>query len=106
MFPVCPKSINSKNMKPKKLNLTEIHRLYLVLRHALPDKEEALLIDEIEKILQRAEPNTMMRCLEIMYSKKPNKSDPFNLLLLFIKGLQINDFFEYSNFINGLKRGR
>lgn len=92
-------------MKPKKLNLTEIHRLYLVLKDSLPDKEEALLIDQIEEIIQRGEPDLMERCTAIMYPKV-KESDPLSLLLLFIKGLQDNDFFEYAYFINGLKRGK
>lgn len=93
-------------MKPRKLNLTEIHRLYKVLETSLPEKEEELLIDQIDEIVQRGDPDLMERCIAIMYPKPPKETDPFSLLLLFIKGLQDNNFFEYTNFITGLKRGK
>lgn len=89
-------------MKPRKLNLTEIHRLYLVLKNALPKDEEAFFIDQIEQIIQAGEPELMERCIEIMYPKPPKESSPLDFLFLFIKGLQDNDFFEYAHFIKSL----
>lgn len=95
-------------MKPKKLNIQEIHKLYLLLRSCLPQKEEMYLIDEIEKIVGMMESGeTLIQAVEIMYPKnKINKENPLEILLLFIRGLKQNEFFEYAIFINGIKRGR
>jgi len=92
-------------MKPKKLTLREIHSLYLILRHALPEKEETYLIDEIEKMVGRMNSGrTLVRAIEIMYPKLNfNHNNPLELLFLLIKGLKQNDFFEYVAFINGIK---
>lgn len=86
----------------KKLTLREIHALYLVLEHALPEKEEDYLIDQIDSLLSRAKEGTIVRSLEIMKIKTEKKSD-IQLLILFIRGLKENNFFEYVEFIKGLK---
>lgn len=95
-------------MKPKNLNLQEIHQLYLLLRSCLPQKEELYLLNEIEKMVGMMESGeTLIRAIEIMYPKKKiDLGNPLEILLLFIRGLKQNDFFEYAQFINGIKRGR
>lgn len=95
-------------MKPRKLTLREIHSLYLVLKDSLPEKEESYLIDEIQKMVGRMESgDVLLKALDIMYPKKKiNQNNPLELLLLLIKGLKANEFFEYVQFINGIKRGR
>jgi hypothetical protein len=92
----------------KQLTLPQIHRLYLLLRNCLPEKEEQYLIDEIEAMVGRMESGeTLIQAVEIMYPKKKfDRNNPLELLLLFIKGLKHHDFFEYATFINGIKRGR
>lgn len=90
------------------LTLREIHKLYLLLRSCLPEKEEAYLIDEIEKMVDRMESGeTLIQAVEILYPKKKfNRENPLEILLLFIQGLKQNDFFDYVLFINKIKRGR
>lgn len=90
------------------LTLQEIHRLYLLLRDCLPHNEEHYLIDQIQIMVHKMESGeTLIQAVEIMYPKKKfNKKNPLELLLLFIKGLKENEFFEYAHFINGIKRGK
>jgi hypothetical protein len=89
------------------MNLQEIHKLYLLLRSCLPQKEEPYLIDEIEKMVGMMESGeTLVQAVELMYPKKKiDKHNPLELLLLFTKGLKQSEFFDYVNFINGIKRG-
>jgi hypothetical protein len=95
-------------MKPKKLNLHEIHRLYLLLRSCLPEKEEAYLIDEIEKMVGMMENGeVLLRSIEIMYPKvEIDTRNPLEILLLFTDGLKCNDFFEYVSLVREIKRGK
>lgn len=95
-------------MKPKKLNLHEIHKLYLLLRSCLPQKEELYLLDEVDKMVGMMESEeTLIQAIEIMYPKKKiSRNNPIELLFLFTQGLRQNEFFEYAIFINGIKRGR
>lgn len=95
-------------MKPKKLNLHQIHRLYLLLRSCLPHKEEAYLIDEVEKMVGMMEDgDTLFRAVELMYPKiELDTRNPLEILLLFVQGLKQNEFFEYADFINGMKSGK
>lgn len=92
----------------KQLNLREIHKLYLLLRHCLPENEERYLIDEIEGMVDRMDSgDVLVQAIQIMFPKlKFNSGNPLELLLLFVKGLKQNSFFEYAVFINEIKRGR
>jgi hypothetical protein len=94
-------------MKPKKLNLREIHSLYILLRSCLPHKEEEYLIDEISRMIEMMESgDTLIQAIEIMYPKRKfNRNNAMELLLLFTRGLKEIEFFEYILFINGMKRG-
>ena len=89
------------------MNLREIHKLYILLRSCLPQKEEPYLIDEIEKMVGMMESGeTLIKAVELMYPKKKfDANNPLEVLLLFIQGLKQNEFFDYVNFINEIKRG-
>lgn len=88
-------------MKPRKLNLTEIHRLYKVLEDSLPEKEEALLIDQLDKMLDKITPSEFMESLSILYKDTSKKND-IELFLFLVRGLKENAFFEYARFIKSL----
>ena len=88
----------------RKLNLRKIHALYLTLKHCLPVKEHQYLIDQIDEILDKAQDETIMKCLEIMYGKDFSKKSYVELLVLFIKGLRENEFFAYVNFVKGMSK--
>ena len=92
----------------KKLTLREMHRLYLLLRDCLPEKEERYLVDEIEAMVGRMKRDrTLILAVEIMFPEsKIDRNNPLELLILLIRGLKHNDFFEYVSFVNKLKDGR
>lgn len=92
-------------MKPKKLTLREIHLLYLTLKDSLPEREEQYLLDEVESMINRMKNGyVLVQALHILYpNKNINTDNPLELLVLFIRGLKVNDFFEYAYFIRGLK---
>lgn len=95
-------------MKPKKLNIQEIHRLYLLLKDTLPEQEELYLIDEIEGMVGRMHSGrTLVKAVDIMYPRKElDVHNPLEMLLLFIQGLKENEFFYYAKFINGITSGK
>lgn len=84
-----------------------MHKLYLLLRKYLPEKEEKYLIDEIEKMVGRMNSGVpISKSLDILYPNlNIDRNNPLEILLLFIRGLKQNSFFEYVEFINGIKRG-
>lgn len=84
-----------------------MHNLYLLLRSCLPRQEERYLVDEIDKMVGMMDSDkTLIGAVELMFPKKKiNRSNPLELLVLFVRGLKHNDFFEYVSFINGLKHG-
>lgn len=74
------------------------------MKHCLPVKEHQYLIDQIGEILDKAQDDTIMKCLEIMYGKDFGKKSYVELLVLFIKGLRENEFFAYVNFVKGMSK--
>ena len=81
-----------------------MHKLYLLLQHCLPEKEEAHLLDEIDKMLHMAEPGTLLKSLEIIYKKDFTEKNTVELLVLFVTGLKNINFFEYVGFVKGMNR--
>lgn len=92
-------------MKPRKLNLRQIHELYLVVRHSLSENQEVYLIDELEGMFRRAEPGMIWKALEIMY-KKPNPKNGLEATAMFVEGIKSSEFFAYVEFINSLNGRR
>lgn len=82
-----------------------MHNLYLTLRHALGEKDEVYLIDELAGIFRRAEPGTIWKCLEIMY-KKPNPRTSIEGTRMFVEGIKVNEFFAYVEFLKTLNGRR
>lgn len=89
-------------MKVRKLTLREIHKLYLLLVHTLPKKEEEYLVDEIDRILDKISPSEFMESLSILYKQNLSKKNDIELFVLLIRGLRENKFFEYAHFIKSL----
>jgi hypothetical protein len=88
-------------MKPRKLNLSEIWQLYLLLKPAMAGRElNGLLIDEILSLLELSPEGTLVACLNILYNKvELDRLNPLELGLAFIIGLKENKFFEFVDFI-------
>lgn len=88
--------------KPKILNLTEIHRLYQILKPALPKKED--VASSIMAIFQNSPSGTVEQCLSIMYPKHKGKVEVLDIIQMFVEGMRQNDFFSYVKFIEGFSR--
>ena len=86
-------------------SLRSIHKLYLVLKSSLPEKDSEYLIDEVDRMLDKIEVEKFLESLAIMFPKKDfSKLPDVELLVWFIKGLKQSNFFEYANFVKGLKK--
>jgi hypothetical protein len=90
-------------MKPKKLNLEEVHRLYLTLKDGLAGTREVFLIDEVKKLILNNSEENFRLSLEILFGKEVLGLNPGEYALLFVRGLKQNSFFAYVEFLNGLK---
>jgi hypothetical protein len=89
-------------LKPKKLSLSEIWKLYLLLHKGLKDRERCeVFIDEVEQILVSSPPGTLFECLAILYDNKFEDKDVEGkeLIILFINGLVTNSFYEFADFV-------
>lgn len=63
------------------------------------------LIDEIEKMIDMMEGEEVLaKSLEILYPT--NKiNNPIEMILLFVRGLKENEFFDYVLFVDGIRNG-
>jgi hypothetical protein len=87
----------------KKLTLREIHKLYLLLKDCLPEKEEEFLIHEVVVILEKITPEQFQNALLIMYNGKFDfKRNPSELALMFTRGLKETNLFSYIHFIKSM----
>lgn len=93
--------------RPKLLTLSGIWDLYKLISPYLPDKSSALLIDEIESILDKVPRGFLKSCLGIMYGDKFDISiySPIDVLLLFIRGIKKNNFFLFVEYIRAFRDG-
>ena len=78
-----------------------MHKLYLLLKPCLPEKEEPYLLDEVEKILENSNGAILRKSIEIIY-KDAGKKSAFELLVLFVTGLKDTNFFSYVGFVQGI----
>ena len=89
--------------KPKKLNLSEIWELYILLKPALDDRDtEKDLLDEISKLLELSPSGTLVACLHVLYDNI-NIVSGEDALMLFIQGLDKNEFYTFVEYIKVLK---
>ena len=85
-------------MKPKKLNLEEMWKVYLFLRHALEDDEEV----NVYSVILNSEPRFLLEALRVLYDNKVTMDNEYNFIKLFSEGLESNDFSEFVNIVRGL----
>jgi len=85
-------------MKPKKLNLEEMWKVYLFLRHALEDDEEV----DVYSVILNSEPRFLLEALRVLYDNKVTMDNAFNFIKLFSEGLESNDFSDFVNIVRGL----
>jgi len=90
-------------MKPKKLNLDKIWKLYLLLKPSIDNrKQESMLLDEVDKIIELASPKVLLECIHLMYDNKVEFSDMQEFTVLFLRAIDENNFFDFVEFIRGL----
>lgn len=89
-------------MQPKKLNLQEITRIYLLLKPAIDGRErEAYFLDEITKVIDLSAPEALLECVRILYDNKPEINNVVDFNEYFATGLLENDFYLFVEFIRG-----
>lgn len=90
-------------MKPKKLNLQEITKIYLLLEPALIDEQaEETVLERLDKIVDVVAPEALLECIHILYDNKVRYSNFVEFQALFIAGLHTNEFFLFVGFLRGL----
>ena len=90
-------------IKPKKLNLDEMWKLYIILKPALDNrKSEDVLLDEIDKLLELSPSGTRVACLNVMYDNIKVTSGA-EALALFIQGITKNEFYSFVEYVKALK---
>ncbi len=83
------------------VNLRKIHELYLLLKTALPPKEETYLIHEVTKIMESVSPENFEKAMKILYKDFNWNKNPGKIAEMFVEGLKKSGFFAYIHFING-----
>lgn len=101
MSPPSPKQVQLKS-----LTLGEAWSLYNVLHHALSKTDLSTVDEEIGYITDHAQDGTMLKCVNMMFDDLPEAINPFDTLLLFIKGIQLSGFMTFVAFIRGFDNGR
>lgn len=89
-------------MKPKKLTLPEMWDLYTLVGDG---QGKQYLIDEMDVVLEKLSSFKLMRVVQILYGDVQERN-PIKILLLMIKGLKKNNYFEFADFIKVLSNGR
>ena len=94
-------------MKPKKLTLDEMWKLYRIIKPSLQSEQKDRLIDEIEAMLDNAPSGMVRSSLSVLYAKPERFSDanPLEFLLLFVVGIKKNKFFKFVEFMSELSNG-
>lgn len=86
-----------KNYYPKKLSIDEMWQLYKILGKGMGEK---YLLDEAVEMMKKLSPDIISKALHLMYDTV--SSNPMQLALMFVRGLQHNKFFEFQEFIGTL----
>lgn len=83
-------------MKPKKLNLSEMWKVYQLLYPAVSTIEmDDSVIDNVLDIIELSTPEALLEVMGIMYDNKARFNNPMEFNELFIKGLSENEFFVF-----------
>lgn len=88
-----------------KMTLDDAWLLYKILQHALSGTNLESVDDEIGYISEHAQDGTMLRSIRIIYDGLPDKINPFEIVLLFMRGIQLSGFMTFIAFIRGFDNG-
>ena len=88
-------------MKPKKLNLEEMWKLYLLLEPVIKDRErEEFILDDMVKLFELSEKDILLAVLLLLDDNiSIGKSEDLYSLQLFMEGLNENSFYDFVDFI-------
>jgi hypothetical protein len=89
-------------LSPKRLNFSEMWKLYQIIKR---EKHDSLVVDEFVGMLKEISPSAFMKAVHLLY---PNSTKENGLIMAdrFLQGIQKNNFFMFSNFIETLKNDR
>lgn len=76
-------------------------QMFGLLKHAMSEKLPKNVEEELNYIMDHAKDGTMRKCVELMYDH-PDTSNPFETILMFMRGIQKNEFMTFIAFIRGL----
>lgn len=90
-------------MKPKKLNLQEITKVYFLLKPAIDNRErEASFMEEVQKIVELSNPRHLLEVMMVMGDNLSEVTEPLEFTIRFADSLRENGFFDFVEFIRGL----
>lgn len=91
-------------LSPKRLNFSEMWKLYRTIKKGLPEKSEEFLVYEVIKIMEGLDTQSFKQSLSVMYGKNfHNNKTPADFALLFIKGIKETGILSFSFFIKSFK---
>lgn len=93
-------------MKPKKLSLREMWKLYKVLKDGVGNQQE-YLIDEVLTLMDGISQEDFLLSILLLYPKiNLQRLNAVEFATLFVVGLKRNNFFEFVDLAQGLVNGR
>lgn len=92
-------------LSPKRLSFREMWKLYQYLKLGL-DTEQEFLIDEISYILEHVTKEDYLLSLSLLYDDKIEyaKLGSVDSIIMFMDGLESNNFFDFCTAIRGIAR--
>lgn len=80
-------------------------QLYKLLEKGIKGTQKEYLIDELSDLLSSIDQENYLCSLSLLYNNKIEykKLHPIDSIILLVDGLNLNKFFEFSNFVQGMK---
>lgn len=83
-------------MKPRKLNLQEITKIYLLLKPSLEGLTEEMTVgDGIQEIFNNSNEQTLLECINTLYDNSIDFDSFEEFVALFVAALIENEFFSF-----------
>ena len=93
-------------MKPKKLNLQEIIRVYFIFKSIIDSLSEDDVVGNIvDRFINETSSEALLECIHIMYDNSIEFDTIDEFALLFVQSLVENEFFHFIQFIKGISDG-
>lgn len=90
--------------KLRKLNLTEVWKLYKLLIPVLESKElEPDYNNMVLLLFEMLEPEQIVEVRKLLFKKPPKVSDPLDYVSLIREGLEHNNFAQFVEFVSEIE---